>query len=106
MKTLVVIYLSSVVALLSQSTALPQPAPDASASPAVPGEATAPPNKENDEPQVLKTSPTGAFRIVEDGEEYWIESTATASDRTKMHSAELASPEEFCFSPDEHWLYV
>jgi uncharacterized protein YecT (DUF1311 family) len=57
-------------------------------------------------PQVLKTSPTGTFRVVQDGEEFWIVAAANENQRTKMHSAELVIPEEFRFSPDEKWLYV
>lgn len=56
-------------------------------------------------PQVLKTSLSGTFRVVQNGEEFWIV-TADEKQRTKMHSAELVIPEEFRFSPDEKWLYV
>ena len=57
-------------------------------------------------PQVLKTSPSGTFRVVQNGEEFWIVTAADEKQRTKMHSAELVIPEEFRFSPDEKWLYV
>lgn len=56
-------------------------------------------------PQVLKTSLSGTFRVLQNGEEFWIV-TADEKQRTKMHSAELVIPEEFRFSPDEKWLYV
>lgn len=57
-------------------------------------------------PEVLKVSPSGAFRVVQTGEDYWIVATSDETQRTKMHSEELANPEEFRFSPDEKWLYV
>jgi uncharacterized protein YecT (DUF1311 family) len=66
---------------------------------------SAAPEDEN-KPEVLKTSPSGTFRVVRDGEEFWIVTAADEKRRTKMHAAELAIPEEFRFSPDEKWLYV
>jgi uncharacterized protein YecT (DUF1311 family) len=69
--------------------------------------ATASPAAEDENrPQVLKTSPSGTFRVVQNGEEFWIVTAADEKQRTKMHSAELVIPEEFRFSPDEKWLYV
>ena len=55
---------------------------------------------------VLKISPSGTFRVLQNGEEFWILNAAGKNQRTKMHSAELVTPEEFRFSPDEKWLYV
>jgi uncharacterized protein YecT (DUF1311 family) len=55
---------------------------------------------------VLKTSPSGTFRVVQNGEDFWIVSATDEKQRTKMHSAELENPEEFRFSPDEKSLYV
>ena len=55
---------------------------------------------------MLKTSPSGTFRIVQNGEEFWIVTAADENQRTKMHSEELVFPDEFRFSPDEKWLYV
>lgn len=69
--------------------------------------ATAPATAEDEnKPQVLKTSPNGTFRVVQDGEEFWIVTAADEKQRTKMHSAEMVIPEEFRFSPNEKWLYV
>lgn len=62
--------------------------------------------EDENKPQVLKTSPSGKFRIVESGQDFWIVTAADEKQRTKMHSAELVIPEEFRFSPDEKWLYV
>ena len=62
--------------------------------------------EDENKPQVLKTSPSGAFRVVQNGQDFWIVTAADEKQRTKMHSAELATPEEFRFSPDEKWLYV
>lgn len=76
---------------------------EAKASPSV--TASAAPQDEN-KPQLLKTSPSGTFRVLQDGEDFWIVTAADEKQRTKMHSAELAAPEEFRFSPDEKWLYV
>src|SRR3982750_3213237 len=70
-----------------------------------PATASAAADDEN-KPQVLKTSPSGTYRVVQDGEEFWIVTSADQNQRTKMHSAELVIPEEFRFSPDEKWLYV
>jgi len=83
--------------LIAQTESEAKPSPSATASPAAGDE-----NK----PQVLKTSPSGTFRVVQNGEEFWIVTAADEKQRTKMHSAELVIPEEFQFSPDEKWLYV
>jgi len=75
----------------------------AKASPSATASAAA---DDENKPEVLKTSPSGTFRVVQDGEEFWIVTSADENQRTKMHSAELVIPEEFRFSPDEKWLYV
>jgi len=75
----------------------------AKASPSATASAAA---DDENKPEVLKTSPGGRFRVVQDGEEFWIVTSADENQRTKMHSAELVIPEEFRFSPDEKWLYV
>ena len=75
----------------------------AKASPSATASAAA---DDENKPEVLKTSPGGTFRVVQDGEEFWIVTSADENQRTKMHSAELVIPEEFRFSPDEKWLYV
>jgi uncharacterized protein YecT (DUF1311 family) len=76
---------------------------EAKASPSATAPATA---EDENKPRVLKTSPSGTFRVVENGEDFWIVTAADEKQRTKMHSAELVIPEEFRFSPDEKWLYV
>ena len=87
----------------NRSMVLAETQPEAKASPS----ATASPAVEDEnKPQVLKTSPSGTFRVVQNGEEFWIVRAADENQRTKMHSAELVIPEEFRFSPDEKWLYV
>ena len=86
----------------SQSMLIAQTSTDtASAAPA----ASAAAENEN-KPELLKTSPNGMFSVIQDGEEFWIVTAADEKQRTKMHSAELVTPEEFRFSPDEKWLYV
>jgi len=55
---------------------------------------------------VLKTSPSGTFRVLQNGEEFWILTAADKNQRTKMHSADLVTPEEFRFSPNKKWLNV
>jgi uncharacterized protein YecT (DUF1311 family) len=84
-------------ALVAQSETDAQTSPPPTASVAA---------EDANEPEGLKTSHTGTFRIVENGEDFWIVTAADEKQRTKMHSAELATPEEFRFSPDEKWLYV
>src|SRR5258707_11625059 len=79
----------------TQSEAKASPSPTAS-----------PAAEDENNPQVLKTSPSGTFRVVQNGEEFWIVTAADEKQRTKMHSAELVIPEEFRFSPDEKWLYA
>ena len=79
----------------TQSEAKASPSPTASAA-----------AEDENKPQVLKTSPSGTFRVVQNGEEFWIVTAGDEKQRTKMHSAELVIPEEFRFSPDEKWLYV
>ena len=75
----------------------------AKASPSATASAAA---DDENKPEVLKTSPSGRFRVIQDGDEFWIVTSADENQRTKMHSAELVIPEEFRFSPDEKWLYV
>jgi len=87
----------------NRSMLIAQTESEAKASPsAIASAATEDENK----PQVRKTSPSGTFRVVQNGEEFWIVTAADENQRTKMHSAELVIPEEFRFSPDEKWLYV
>ena len=83
--------------LIAQTESLAKASPSATASAVA---------DDKNKPQVLKTSPSGAFRVVQQGEEFWIFTSADENRRTKMHSAELVIPEEFRFSPDEKWLYV
>jgi uncharacterized protein YecT (DUF1311 family) len=83
--------------LIAQTQSEPNSPPSATAS------AT---GEDENKPQVLKTSLSGAFRVVQNGEEFWIVTADDEKQRTKMHSAELVIPEEFRFSPDEKWLYV
>ena len=83
--------------LIAQTQSEAKASPAATASPAA---------EDENKPQVLKTSPSGTFRVVQNGEEFWIVTAADEKQRTKMHSAELVIPEEFRFSPDEKWLYV
>src|SRR5262249_27835925 len=87
----------------SQSMVIAQTQSETKASPSPTASAAA---EDENKPQVLKTSPSGKFRVVENGEEFWIFTSADENQRTKMHSAELVTPEEFRISPDEKWLYV
>lgn len=87
----------------TRSVIMAQTQPDTTASPSAAASATA---EDESKPEVLKTSPSGTFRVVQDGEDFWIVTAADEKQRTKMHSAELVIPEEFRFSPDEKWLYV
>jgi uncharacterized protein YecT (DUF1311 family) len=83
--------------LIAETQSEAKASPSATASPAA---------EDENRPQVLKTSPSGTFRVVQNGEVFWIVTAADEKQRTKMHSAELVIPEEFRFSPDEKWLYV
>jgi uncharacterized protein YecT (DUF1311 family) len=83
--------------LIAQTQSEAKASPSATATPAA---------EDENKPQVLKTSPSGTFRVVQNGEDFWIVMAADENQRTKMHSAELVIPEEFRFSPDEKWLYV
>jgi uncharacterized protein YecT (DUF1311 family) len=83
--------------LIAQTQSEANPSPSASASAAA---------EDENKPRLLKTSPSGTFRVVENEEGFWIVTAADENQRTKMHSAELVIPEEFRFSPDEKWLYV
>ena len=87
----------------SPSMLIAQTESEAKASPSA---TTSAADENENKPQVLKTSPSGTFRVVQNGEEFWIVTAADENQRTKMHSAELVIPEEFRFSPDEKWLYV
>jgi hypothetical protein len=67
-------------------------------------------------PEVLYTSPSGAFRVVqvevtptnddESGQEFWIVSTRDDSRRTRLHSSETTFPDGFYSAPGEQWLFV
>jgi uncharacterized protein YecT (DUF1311 family) len=67
-------------------------------------------------PEILYTSPSGAFRVVEvnvkptsddeSGREFWIVSTRDDSRRTKLHSSETTFPDGFYSAPGEQWLFV
>ena len=87
----------------NQSILIAQTESEAKASPSATASAA---SEDENKSQVLKTSPSGAFRVVQNGEDFWILTAADENQRTKMHSAELVIPEEFRFSPDEKWLYV
>jgi uncharacterized protein YecT (DUF1311 family) len=87
----------------NHSNLIAQTDPEAKASPSASASAS---DGDENKPQVLKTSPSGMFRVVQNGEDFWIVTAADEKQRTKMHSAELVTPEEFRFSPDEKWLYV
>jgi len=66
--------------------------------------------------EVLYTSPSGAFRVVqievtptdndESGQEFWIVSTRDESRRTKLYSSETTFPDGFYSAPGERWLFV
>ena len=105
MKKLLFILSLIAIGCSSNSTSLliAQTRADAKASPSPTASVAA---EDESKPEVLKTSPSGSFRVVQNGEDFWIVSTADEKQRTKMHSAELVTPEEFRFSPDEKWLYV
>src|SRR5215471_3925545 len=103
-KLLLILSLIAVDCISNSSAVLiAQTQPDATASPSATASAAA---EDETKPEVLKTSPSGFFRVVEDRQNFWIVTAADEKQRTKMHSAELATPEEFRFSPDEKWLYV
>jgi uncharacterized protein YecT (DUF1311 family) len=87
----------------NHSMLIAQTESEAKASPSATPSAAA---EDENKPQVLKTTPSGTFRVVRTGEEFWIVTAADEKQRTKMHSEELVFPEEFRFSPDEKWLYV
>src|ERR1700693_770068 len=56
-----------------------------------------------EKPEVLYTSPTGAFRVVQ------VEVTPTGGDesrRTKLYSSETTFPTAFYSAPGERWLFV
>jgi len=69
-----------------------------------------------EKPEVLYTSPGGAFRVVqvevtptgddESGQEFWIVSTRDESHRTKLYSSETTFPTAFYSAPGEQWLFV
>ena len=79
--------------------------------------ATAFGNEPNEQqPQVLYTSPSGAFRVLqvnvtpprddESGQEFWIVSMRNESQRTKLYSSEITFPTAFYSAPGERWLFV
>jgi uncharacterized protein YecT (DUF1311 family) len=69
-----------------------------------------------EKPEVLYTSPSGAFRVVqvevtpggdnEVGREVWIVSTRDENRPTKLYSSEITFPTAFYSAPDERWLFV
>src|SRR5437667_1194427 len=79
-------------------------------------ESTPPPGTTEDLYEVLYTSPTGAFRVVqvsatptsddESGRDFWIVSTRDETRRTKLYSSEITFPTAFYSAPGERWLFV
>jgi uncharacterized protein YecT (DUF1311 family) len=73
-------------------------------------------NNAEEKTEVLYTSPSGAFRVVqvnvtptsddESGQEFWIVSTRDESRRTKLYSSETTFPTAFYGAPGERWLFV
>jgi uncharacterized protein YecT (DUF1311 family) len=69
-----------------------------------------------EKPEVLYTSPSGAFRVVqvevtptgedESGQEFWIVPTRDESHRTKLYSSETTFPTAFYSATGEQWLFV
>lgn len=69
-----------------------------------------------EKPEVLYSSPSGAFRVVqvevtpagedESGQEFWIVPTRDESHRTKLYSSETTFPTAFYSAPGEQWLFV
>lgn len=69
-----------------------------------------------EKPEVLYTSPSGAFRVVqvsvasggddESGQEFWIMPTQDEGRRTKLYSSETTFPTAFYSAPGERWLFV
>jgi hypothetical protein len=82
----------------SPSMLIAQTQSEAKASPSAPASTAV---EDENKPQLLKTSPSGTFRVVQNGGEFWIVTAADENQRTKMHSADLVIPEEFRFSPDK-----
>jgi uncharacterized protein YecT (DUF1311 family) len=72
--------------------------------------------KAEEKTDVLYTSPSGAFRVVqlnvppssddESGQEFWIVSTRDESRQTKLYSSETTFPTAFYSAPGERWLFV
>jgi len=79
-------------------------------------ESTPPPGTAEEQPEVLYTSPTGAFRVVqvsatptsddESGRDFWIVSTRDKTRRTKLYSSEITFPTALYSAPGERWLFV
>src|SRR5947199_6034222 len=79
-------------------------------------ESTPPPGTAEEQPEVLYTSPTGAFRVVqvsatptsddESGRDFWIVSTRDETRRTKLYSSEITFPTALYSAPGERWLFV
>jgi len=73
-------------------------------------------NSAEEKTEVLYTSPSGAFRVVQlnvtptgddqSGQEFWIVSTRDESRRTKLYSSEITFPTAFYSAPGERWLFV
>ena len=73
-------------------------------------------NSDEEKTEVLYTSPSGAFRVVQlnvtptgddqSGQEFWIVSTRDESRRTKLYSSEITFPTAFYSAPGERWLFV
>lgn len=66
--------------------------------------------------QILYTTPSGAFRVVqvdvtptgedESGSEFWIISTRDENRRTKLYSTEIVFPTGFYSGPSDRWVFV
>ena len=68
-----------------------------------PGRATA-----ADESRLLATSRSGELRVEQRGEEYWVVSSKDPAHaaRIPFESGEETAPVDFCFSPNDEWLFT
>ena len=57
--------------------------------------------------EIVYTSPSGAWRVEQSGDDVWVASTKDASQRAKLPRIEAIAPfpDEYHFSPNDEWIF-
>lgn len=61
-----------------------------------------------EKPEILCTSPSGAWQVEQHGDDVWVVSTKDTAQRAKLPPIEaiVPFPDEFHFSPNDEWIFA